>query len=414
MTAQISTNHSALLLASVPRLTTANAHRDFYNYKRALRTQASRDLNHSDFYTPSGVRITNLLETGLLDTHQEFNQRSIAQHNLVIGPGPAGAINWGIHVPANNINNRRHFPENPLLPLGDDIGNGVMTRFKINNELYKDFKNFENNYLAVITATVDEHILQQLKINDTMENVSLVHIMTVLQDLYNKFTETDYKHVMDQTKFLFNNQQSFSSQVATMKLHYDMISVRLPLATVTEPNKIDQLLANIQGYSPALQQEIDHIIKQYKFIHPDIANRNFTDLTAYIILHFHPDISPDAETTTGNNGFAHYSKQQPSHLSTTKQHQHYCFVHGFNSTHPGSNCKVLQALGNCRFAQMATQPTTVGTITSTNHKLSTTQLDTLTNDSIARKTKKASSNNANKSSTTTGSAHSATADSSST
>jgi hypothetical protein len=335
----------------------------------------------------NGVPLRNMLDFGILHNDTEYALFAIQQAAALPVIANRGAP-YKIPFPA------RPYPE-PQIPLEDDA-NGVQQllhkeQFKFIEDFYNTLANLENALLN----HVDAIIFEQLKVARSHINVGLPTMITFLDNEYGTLLPSDLIYLHQQYRINFSSSMSLSAQISQMNQHFAIIELRAPTESVRPSDKIRALIQNIQSMDPHHVQQLTAHITRYNQDHPTIVLQTYETFSAYLITRFIPDVT----STTSSIGLAHavsktsFNKTEVEEMIKTavqlalKQQQVstsstllgsskskggkdskqqftrdtsalYCFVHGYQKSHKGSDCKIMIPYKEfCGQAMAATQPT---------------------------------------------------------
>ena len=392
--------------AHLPRLTCTTARILLSDFMDTIKSLAKEELRHHAHTAGNGVVINSFYDLGYVLSDTEWAIFDAAQANA-IAPNPA---NQNIGVPFV----LRPAPKPLPVPA---VPTALYFVERKEQQIYiTDFHSCVRKFKAWILQSVDEEISELLKVNGSHQDVELYTIIGTLNSNFGVINGSDLLLLHNAYIFPFQFPPILSSQIATMAAAFAKISSKIPSESVSEQSKIGHFFSNIKSLPMEHQQEIERIAGFYTIsVQPLLAAQSFNAMTKYIIEKFHPIMPTDQSSTSADFGLVHHSriihtlpqrsaastaksslmysqddldkavatalsssknssktKPKPStHESTGKisGDSHYCFIHGYNLSHPGSKCKVMQKLTNCIHEISATKPSTINGITSTSSGL---------------------------------------------
>jgi hypothetical protein len=384
----------AAFIRQMPKLTSSNARRELPNFKDILYTKAKMELTHYAFEADNGVQIENFFDIGILESDAQWNARNIAQAALI----PPVAANPAIGLPLA----ARPIPVRPA-DVANNAAGGAVQNFRFQFDFFKEYKILVKIYRSIILSCVDMEVYNLLKVNNSHQDISIPQYMARLHELYGIFTLEDLDACRAEINKRFSPDQSFLAQVAHMQAYFATLLQLSPANATSEADKIKSLLNNIKGLHSTHQQQLNEIIKLYQNENPALLDQEFNAMITYIQIRFRPqDI-----TTVQDLGMVHhvatvqealFTQAQVDQLvqaaikaalatKSNKQEQpikkpsgdHFCFLHGYNSSHSGNNCKVLAKYSPVSHDEMAaTKPCTIhGLSSKAVGGLSSTDRDTL-------------------------------------
>jgi len=140
-------------------------------------------------------------------------------------------------------------------------------------------------------------------------------------------------------------------------IHNYLVRILQPMS---ESDKID---AAITAMTPRVVAGL--AVQQYKLLHPNVSDRNFVDFSTYIVLQVPNMVTTAASMNYANNtsavaidalvadavakalpgALAAAMLARPGSMNPTPRPRppKYCYVHGYNHSHNGTDCKVMQA-----------------------------------------------------------------------
>ena len=140
-------------------------------------------------------------------------------------------------------------------------------------------------------------------------------------------------------------------------IHNYLIRIKQPMS---ESEKIE---AAITAMTPRVVAAL--AVQQYKLLHPNVSDRTFVDFSTYIVTQVPNMVITAASLNYANNvsaldfdarvadavakalpgAVAAAMQARPGPLPATNRSRpsKYCYVHGYNHSHNGSECKVMQA-----------------------------------------------------------------------
>jgi hypothetical protein len=391
-------------LYKLPKLTVSNARIVYPEFKDQLRTQSARVLRHHAHTAANGVRLKYLLDFGVLHGDTEYPAFATQQVNAL--PARIGAANA---APYKVAFAQRPYPEEQE-PLDAAATDAEIEESKKQFVFIKDFYETLERFEESLLDNVDEYIHEQLKVNGTHIDVRLHQMITTLDRLYGDITAEDLQFLHQQYRFNFTSTIAFGAQIAQMEKYFNILDTRIPTETLRPSDKINALLRNIQTMDPSHVTQLSAHIQRYKQDNPSITTQNFDALVAYLVTRFHPD---KAETTA-SMGMVHAvatvdNNQKALAFSSTEVQQlikaaledykstivslsakaaaptklsHYprdtaalyCFVHGYQKSHQGNDCRLMKRYKPfCGQAMAATRPTKFHNLISTDIGLTADQ-----------------------------------------
>jgi len=378
-------------LEALPKLTISNARIEYPALKDLLRTQASRVLRQHHHIAENGVALRYLLDYGVLHNDVDYQIFSDAQ-------AAALPIIVGRNAPYRVAFVNRPYPA-AQPPLAAQASAVEIQLHKEQLVFIQDFYDILTIFEEALLNHVDEYIFEQLKVNGSHVDVRLHTMINFLDTNYSILTITDLQYLHNQYRINFSSTVSLSAQIAQMTKHFTTIELRAPTEAVRPSDKISALIQNIQSMDPKHIEQLSSHILRYKQDYPAILTQTFEALSAYLITRF----INDATETTSSIGLTHsiskttlYNKSEVEDMiklavelalksnsnkaknnkkdATQQQKQQftrdtsafYCFYHGYQKSHKGSECKILlQYKEFCGQAMAATQPTKFHSLIST-------------------------------------------------
>jgi hypothetical protein len=208
---------------------------------------------------------------------------------------------------------------------------------------------------------MDTTLQHNLQVNGSHMNLTCTDFLTTLDNLYGTFSREDREVCMKifQAPFDGSPEASFEEDVAKMRRQINIIARHT--APLTEPEKVNQLLANMRNGMHPERYEAAHLqVTRYLQDNHTLAAATFDGLAMYVQSRTIWSLARNVASL----GLVHQSSSDPparmytqaeldsavkmgsaAAASSTKQEaavqQQFCFFHG-NGNHSGANCKLLK------------------------------------------------------------------------
>lgn len=368
------------------KLTTNNARRLYPEMADFIKSVAQDLVFPATYADANGVLMENLYDTGVVTSNQDWPAQDARQARL------AGA--------AAPLLVDRPLPQRPA-GLAAAATPVQIHLYKEAMGTFEKFTLWKGELTHYLLSRLSEDIIQELKVNGSLQNLSITEFLTTLHRIYGQFNQADLDHCHEVIGSRFTSDKPLSGQVAQMKHQMDLIASRFPGGALQEPDKIKMFIANIQGLHEAHIGEVGLLIGRYKQDTPVLANQTFANLTAYVLERYHPSM-----LTTTTYGMAHAvvsnrstapsskrtytqaevdlllanaataitkpSSRAPPFASEPAAKTKFCFMHGFTSTHFGSECRMLTHPSRAK-ERKASGPCVIGDFSSAQYGLNSRQ-----------------------------------------
>jgi hypothetical protein len=352
-------------------------HKHYRSWMKEVREQAS--YLHASFY-----------ERGLLGRHV------VTLSHVWVAQNPPQAVEGqeGLQpVP-------RPFPTKPTTPAGQPT-NLTMNLYDKKMHEYLDFCRSSASLKRAIVSSLGSMVRMEVERPDDGFESMLIH--TILDEVYARYGQVNETVITDALKALdlpFTSEQPIMAQVAKLTETFATLAdAQQPKSDAEKMLCLERACSNILPATRA--------IEMYKtIVQPMFTKRTYADMcvhlrntlpsivstsTAGYVSHataitrvheleqrlalletllpvssptangatmLHPSPAPASSRTARHTGSRKRSKKDHAPHQASP---FYCFVHGYNDTHPGSACRLMTKLSHCFSSQQraATSPSDV-------------------------------------------------------
>lgn len=339
-------------LASLfPFLTIGNVRAVLPEAKEVLHSFFANCYFDSNYQAANGVIIETIYDTGLVCSDIDFivlNQRL-----QVLAPVPAG----GGQAP---LLQRRPFPATEII-LGGGNNPGLL-HFDERDRAAATLRIFRRtvaDLTAFLLTKMDTTLQHNTQVNGSHMGLTCTNFLTTLDALYGTFTREDRDLCLKifKTPFDSSPSASFEEDVAKMRRQINVIARHT--APLTEPEKVDQLLANMRnGMHPERYEAAHQQVVRYLQDNNTLATATFDGLAAYVqsrtiwtLVRNVASLGLIHQTSSDLIQAKVYTQEELDNAvklgsaAAASKHEaapkHFCFFHG-SGNHAGTNCKLLQ------------------------------------------------------------------------
>ena len=308
----------------------------------------------------------------LRDVHSRSS--SLGKHLHILGLYTLTATDAEWASVATNIDDEGNIAARPTYPEPDALPlvatNSVIARFNIDmakfishNTLYSQLKEEIITSIGTVNLSFIQHPL-----TGTM-NATPSSILHNMSQLYNVLSSTSIKDLQDKLNTPMSSSETFLEFNATFQT--TILTLHHANQPVSSFNQIQALT-----FATSTNSHITAAIQSYIIEHPRVSDRHITTLISHIILH------APASLTSGSQGYANsaippltradvaamikaaHTKgvQEGKNMNNNNNNRNsnrnahntptrppnqpkyatkYCFVHGYNFSHIGTECKVM-------------------------------------------------------------------------